>query len=61
MFKMRMSDKEIKQLWKNRGLSERRMIQCIADLNACRFSDMRDKCEDLGLIKKGQYLPAKAG
>lgn len=52
---MYMTDKEIRFLWRNRGCSERKIIQCIADLNGCQYKEARDKCEELGLFTKGEY------
>ena len=50
-----MSEKEIRKLWRNRGIGERDMIQCIADLNGCHFLDAKKVCEAYGLVPAGKY------
>lgn len=44
-----MTDDELRARWKNRGLSTRHMLQCLADLNAVSPSVMRERLEGLGI------------
>lgn len=55
-----MTDKEIRFLWRNRGMNERKTIQCIADLNGCHYGEARDKCEQIGLIPEGAFRKNKS-
>ncbi len=52
---MYMSDNDIRFIWRNRGKCERQTIQCIADLNGCRYNEARERCEELGLIGHGCF------
>ena len=55
-----MTDKEIRFLWRNRGMNESKTIQCIADLNGCHYGEARDKCEQIGLIPEGAFRKNKS-
>ena len=52
-----MTDEELLLRWKNRGLPDRHMLQCLADLNAVPPCIMRNRLEGLGIdltIKPGR-------
>lgn len=49
---MGLSDNEILRLWRNRAHQKKKMIQLLAELNACSYNDMYDRCAGLGLISE---------
>lgn len=54
-----LSNKEIRDLWRNRTLREKSMILCLSQLEACEYQEMRDRVETLGLIGKGEFTQYK--
>lgn len=57
---MYMTDNEIRRIWRNGAFEPKKMIQCIAELNGCRYEDSRKRCEKIGLIPQGSYRKANA-
>ncbi len=57
---MKLTDAEIRTLWRNKAHTPHNMLKCLADLNACDYMTMRDKCAALGLISADEY-PRKKG
>lgn len=54
--KFRMTETEVKRLWRNRGVPPSEMIRIIAELNGCSYSMARDECESIGVIGEGEYV-----
>lgn len=47
---MIMSEYEIKRSWRNRGLKDRDMIKCLAELNCCGEAEIIEYCESIGIV-----------
>ena len=57
---MYMTDNEIKRIWRNGAFDAMKMIQCIAELNGCRYETARKRCEELSLIPFNSYRKANS-
>ncbi len=50
-----MTDKEIRNRWRMRGIPDRAMVRCLSELNAVEFPVMVEKLLDLGLISSTEF------
>lgn len=50
MRQLRLSDSEIKRIWRNRAHDTKKMLKCLSELNACSVDTIKEKCVSLGLI-----------
>lgn len=54
MVKMKLTDSEIKRIWRNRAHDTNKMLKCLSELNACSVDAVREKCVSLGLISESE-------
>ena len=47
-----MQESELKKRWKLRSMSDKGMVQCLADLNGCSFIEMRNELMRLNIISE---------
>jgi len=52
---IRMTDDEIRTIWRNRALADKQMVTCMADLNGCCKEIMLTKLEELGLVDSSKF------
>ena len=58
---IRMTDDEIRLLWRNRGLPDLQMVRCIAELNGCDVDMVLMKLDSLGIAKADDFRNCRQG